>query len=333
MGAARALWIAFLILWALTQLVYGAVAPWAVAATALVLVFLNLAAMALLPGGLKLSTWNVGFLAAVLAVFALQFLPLNFLYPATSATRASHGIVGLWPGTADAFLTTRCLAQVGIYVLTALLVLKLRSDGVATSDILKGVGAVLILQAIAAIVRTTAGLPRIPFYESPVDPRAASGTFVNRNTFAGVMAMGVVCAAALAYSRLAGWRRGATGSGRRLESGVGWALAAAIMALGIVLSKSRGGAVAAGVGILLLPFLHRGRASVVGALVVLLLGMGGVMLADPSVLLDRFAALAAPEIRENSRWKIWTSTAAAAIHQPVLGFGIGTHPYAFHPYQ
>src|SRR5262245_15472776 len=101
MRPAKAIWIAFLILWSLAQLVYGAVAPWAVAAAALGLSLLNLAAMTLLPGGLRLSRATVAFLGAVLAVFLLQLLPLGFLFPVTSATRAGHGLVGFWPGTAD----------------------------------------------------------------------------------------------------------------------------------------------------------------------------------------------------------------------------------------
>ena len=64
MDRAKFLWIAFLVVWALSQLVYGAIAPWAVAATAGALVLLHAAAFVLLPGGLSLSRVTVGFLAA-----------------------------------------------------------------------------------------------------------------------------------------------------------------------------------------------------------------------------------------------------------------------------
>src|SRR4029079_7151657 len=98
---------------------------------------------------------------------------------------------------------------------------------------------------------------------------------VNRNTFAGMMAMGVVCAAAIAYSRFLA---------RRRELGAAWAAVTAILVVGLVLSKSRGGAVAAGVGLLLLPLLHRGKGSLAAAAAVLVAGAIGIALADPTVL-------------------------------------------------
>ncbi|HLY11807.1 MAG TPA: O-antigen ligase family protein, partial [Planctomycetota bacterium] len=325
MNRAHVLWCSFLAVWALGQIYYGAVAPVAVAATTLALAILLGLSLILLPGGLALSRATVGFLAVVLTIFALQFLPLRALFPATSALRAVHQSDGYLCGTADAFLTLRCLVQVGAYVLGALLVLKLRQEGVSSSTVLTGVSAVLLAQAGYALVQQFAGLPEIPFYGPRPAPDAASGTFVGRNTFAGVMAMGAVGSAALAYSRFLGRRR--------LESGVGWALATAFFLVALVLSKSRGGAVGAAVGLVLLPLLHRGRGSLAGAAAVLTAGAVGIALADPTVLVSRFNELDAQEIREDTRWRIWATTAAAATHQPVLGFGIGTHPHAYHPYQ
>jgi tetratricopeptide (TPR) repeat protein len=322
--AASALWIAFLAVWAATQLHYGAVAPWAVAASAAALAALNLAAMVLLPGGLALSRMTVAFLAGTAAIFAMQFLPLGFLVPATSALRASHGIVGAWPATADAFLTLRCLVQFFVYVLTALLVLKLRDGGVSGTTMMKGVCAVLVVQALYGLLQKFACLTEIPFYGPRGGSDAASGTFVNRNTFAGVMAIGIVAAAALAYSRFAS---------RPREAGVAWAGVTALFIAGLILSGSRGGALGAGIGLVLLPLLHRGRSSLTGAAAILVAGGAGMLLADPTVLVDRFNELDPQEIRENGRWQIWTSTASAGLHQPLLGFGVGSHPHAYHPYQ
>ena len=319
------LWTAFLAVWAGTQLYYGAVAPWAVGATTLALGVLLALSLILLPGGLALSRGTIGFLAAFVAVFALQFLPLNVLFPSTAALRHRHGIEGLLCGTADAFLTLRCLSQFSSYILAALLVLKLRKEGLASSTVLSGLCGVLLVQAGYALVQQFAGLAEIPFYGPRPAPDAASGTFVGRNTFAGVMAMGVVASAALAYSRFLGRRR--------LESGVGWALATAFFLVALGMSKSRGGAVGAAVGLVLLPLLHRGRGSLAGAAAVLAAGAVGIALADPTVLVGRFNELDTQELREDTRWRIWTSTAAAATRQPILGFGVGTHPHAYHPWQ
>lgn len=325
MDRAHALWTSFLVVWAGSQLFYGAVAPWAVAATTLALAILLALSMILLPGGLALSRGTVAFLAAVGGIFVLQFLPLNFLVPVTAALRSSHKIDGQFCATADAFLTLRCLAQVAGYGIAGLLVLKLRREGVATATVLQGLCGVLLAQAAYALVQQFGGLADIPFYGPRVAPDAASGTFVGRNTFAGVMAMGAVASAALAYARFLGRRR--------VESGVGWALATALFIVALVLSKSRGGAAAAALGLLLLPLLHRGRGSLAGAAALLAAGAVGVALADPTVLVNRFSEIDAQELHDNSRWRIWTTTAAAATRQPVLGFGVGTHPHAYHPFQ
>jgi len=318
------IWAAFLAVWALGQAAYGAVAPWAVAATTAALAVLLALSLRAVPDAPGMSRPLAGFLAAGGAIAALQFLPLDFLFPRTAAWRAAHE-AGAGPGTADAFLTLRALVQATGYVLAALLVLRLRRGGLSSSAVLKGLCAVLVLQAAWALVRLLAGIEAVPLYDGPLSAGVASGTIVSRNQFAGLMAMGVVAAAALSYSRLA-W-------GRRIGSGITWALAAALLALALVLSRSRGGAVAAAAGLLLLPLLHRGGASAAAAGAVAALGALGVALADPAVLLERFGALDPFEIAEDSRWAIWTSTARAATDQPLLGFGLGTHPHAYHPYQ
>jgi tetratricopeptide (TPR) repeat protein/O-antigen ligase len=325
MNRAHSLWTLFLVLWSLTQLVFGAVTPWLVAVTALALLALNVAAHLLCPEELRLGKATLLYLGIALGIFALQIIPLEFLFPATRTLRSSHGVKGLWPGTADLFLTVRCLVQFLVYVLTALLVLKLRAQGVSASRMMKGVCLVLALQAAYAVIQALGGLPEIPFYGPRESLDSASGTFVNRNTLGGILAMGLVASAALAYSGLVG--------GRSVEAGIGWALVTALFALGIVLSKSRGGAIGASVGLLLLPLLHRGGPSLAAAGVVVLVGGVGVLLADPSVLLERFGELEAQGWRENSRFKIWSASAAAALDQPLLGFGMGTYPSAFHPYQ
>ena len=65
MDRPHALWYAFLAVWAGTQLVYGAVAPWAVAATTIALGVLFGLSLLLLPGGLALSRGTLAFLAAM----------------------------------------------------------------------------------------------------------------------------------------------------------------------------------------------------------------------------------------------------------------------------
>jgi len=164
MDRPHALWFAWLAVWAAGQGVYGAVAPWAVAATALAAALLLALGLVLLPGGLALSRATLAFLIACAAVFALQLLPLGFLFPTTAALHAAHKTNGLFCGTADAFLTLRVLAQFSGYLASALLVLKLRREGVYSSTVLQGLCAVLLVQAAYGLVQQFGGLKTLPFF-------------------------------------------------------------------------------------------------------------------------------------------------------------------------
>jgi O-antigen ligase/tetratricopeptide (TPR) repeat protein len=333
---AKALWFAFLGLWLLTMLHYGAVLPWAVAATALALALLNGLAMILLPGGIRLSRFALAWLAAVGSVFLLQLLPLGpLLFPATHALRLTHGVPSLMPGTADLFYTIRSLTQLAAYILATLLVLRLRYAGLSISFMMKSLCVVLLPEALYGIIQFTANLGEIPFFGPRVSADSASGTMVNRNTFAGLMAMGIVMAAALGYSRFA-WPKGRRESGRgspRIESGLRWSAGAALFVFALVLSHSRGGALSAAVGVVMIPFLYRGKGSAFAAIGLVAAGAVAVALADPSILVDRFGQLDPYALGEDSRVRIWSTTLQAAMHQPVLGFGVGTHPHAYHPFQ
>ncbi|MBI2933089.1 MAG: O-antigen ligase family protein, partial [Planctomycetes bacterium] len=66
------------------------------------------------------------------------------------------------------------------------------------------------------------------------------------------------------------------------------------------------------------------------AIVIVLLGATTVIAANPTILLERFSDLGSSQ---GARWTFWSTTLAAALRQPLLGFGIGTHPVAYHPFQ
>src|SRR4030095_2813941 len=154
-----------------------------------------------------------------------QFLPVApLLFPHTAALRTTHGVGQLWPATADAFYTVRVLAQMAIYVMAGLLVLRLRQAGLGTSQVIVGLVAVLMLEAAWGMNRGFAQIDRVLFYNLAVVPESASGTLVSRNNFGGLMAIGLVLATVRAYGRFA-WpirepnkprwmRRGGGGLGR-----------------------------------------------------------------------------------------------------------------------
>jgi tetratricopeptide (TPR) repeat protein len=334
---ARTLWIAFLAVWAATLFVFGAVKPWAVSATALAMAALYGLSLILLPDPPRLSKTGLWFLGGFAAILLLQAAPLPFLFRYTSRLRETHGVGTFWPGTADALLSARFAAQAAAYVLAALLVIRLRQSGLSTSAAIRGLLVVAGLEAGWGVIRDLGQIDWIPFYDGPRSG-GASGTLVNRNNFAGLCAMGLVLAAALAAARFSWPPRRADESsrpalGRRIESGLGWALLAALFAAAILLSKSRGAALAAMAGLAVLPFLHRGRANASGMTALAAAGILTLVATNPSGLLERFGEMDPFEISGDLRWQIWKHTTSAAGWQPLLGFGVGTHPTAFHPFQ
>jgi tetratricopeptide (TPR) repeat protein len=340
-GPVSPLWLSFLALWALTQLVFGAVRPWAVAAAAATLALLNLAAMLLLPGPLRLSRAALVFLSACAALFLLHLLPgPSFLFPVTASLREAHGVAGPWPATADASLTVYALAQVSIYVLTALLVVRLRQAGLPSATALKGLCAVLVAQGLYALAQVSFGFQGIPFFGARVYGDAASGTLVNRNSFAGLMGMGLAVATGLAFrdfveaNRRVDLGRSAASWNRRVEKGLMWGLAVALFIACIVLSKSRAGACAAFTALLVVPLLSGGGSATLGVTALAVLGAGAMLVAQPEALFERLLQTERTGGFEGDiRWTLWRSTLEGAARQPFLGFGVGTHPQAYHPFQ
>jgi len=199
-----AIWIAFLALWAGSLLWIGGVSEAGLPVTATAFALLYLASLVLLREPARLSKGAVIFLLALAGLFLIQLLPVApLLFPRTAALRTTHGVGQLWPATADAFYTVRMVAQVATYVLSGLLVLRLRQAGLSTSQVITGLLAVLVVEAGAALVQSFAGLKDIPFFGPRPSPDSASGTLVSRNNFGGLMAMGLVLASVRAYGRFA----------------------------------------------------------------------------------------------------------------------------------
>jgi O-antigen ligase/tetratricopeptide (TPR) repeat protein len=333
------LWYAFLAVWSGSLIWIGGVSEGGLPVVVAAVSILYGTSLLILKEPARLSRGAVIFLLAFAALFLIQLLPLPFLFPKNAALRATHGVGQLWPATADVFYTVRTLAQVAVYAMCGLLVLRLRQGGLATSQILTGIIAVLVVEASYGLLQVFAEIKDVAFYGPRPSPDSASGTLVSRNNFGGLMAIALVLALVRAYGRIA-WpvRAGGAESGkprwmRRLEGGTGWALAAALFAVAMVLSKSRGATLAAAGGLTLLPFFYRGRASVAGAVALLAIGAAAVFVANPAGLMQRFGQLDPFEISADDRWTIFSTTAQAALNQPLLGFGWGTHPRAYHPYQ
>jgi len=336
MSPVMVVWSLFLAIWSFSLVWLGGVTHQGTPITAVSLALLYLASLIVLREPARLSRGAVICFAAIAGTFLLHILPgPAFLFPYTASLRKLHGLGPWWPASADAYYTARVLAQAASYALSGLLILRLRQAGLSTSTVLAGLCGVMAVEALYGLVQQFGGIREIPFFGPRPSPDSASGTIVSRNNFGGLMAIAFVLAVARAWSRFAWPPRGGDKPRwiRRVEGGWTWALGAFLFAVALIASKSRGANLAAMGGLALLPLLHRGRASLAGIAALVSVAAVAVFVANPVGLAQRFTELDPFDLGADSRWTIFTTTAAAALHQPILGFGWGTHPRAYHPFQ
>jgi O-antigen ligase len=208
---------------------------------------------------------------------------------------------------------------------------------------------VLVLAALAVAIFGVVG--RLLFGNRlygliPVPTVTPFGPFVSKNHFAGYVEMAALLALGLGLGLSDEARRG----GGRLdwiESRSAWRpllafSAFATLALAVLLSQSRGGALSLGAGLLALPFLRqlargrRARRSSVLLAGALALSLGGLaLLALPAESRDRLATIVAArtDFSASYRLRVWRDALQATAGSPLLGFGLGTFADALPPFK
>lgn len=191
---------------------------------------------------------------------------------------------------------------------------------------------------LLAVATAEAVLGMVQYFLNP-GAGQATGTYINRNHFAGLMEM--VLPLAVMYA--AAVRR--RGSSRR-HSPAAPALRACIllacaglMLAAAIYSLSRMGFLAALAGLFVTGALAAGanfgpRARrITGAAVVAAIALGTVFL-PPDRLIERFAFLAsADEISSDTRYEIWRETLDLIRAYPAVGCGLGAYESVFSKYQ
>jgi O-antigen ligase len=168
-------------------------------------------------------------------------------------------------------------------------------------------------------------LPKVHFLDT------ATGTFVNPNHFACLLAMSLPCGLALVYDRTR--RHGAGGGTARwaawlsTDGSRNWLLGLLLVigAAGLLLSHSRAGIVLGGLALgltLLGAGRHQGlRTRAVVALLVFAAAIMPLAQLGTERLVDRFAA--APEELHGARVRVWVDTLSLVAGHPVVGCGFG----------
>ena len=164
-------------------------------------------------------------------------------------------------------------------------------------------------------------------------PGFLTGAFVNRNSFATLLGMGVVLAIALMCSPLP-WRRSQGDGADTLMWRAGFALAAVFLITSLLATGSRMGVLstAAGLATLGLCLLGRGRGSWQGLVLILapLFILPVLLLAGSGTLFDRMMDLAE---NADSRLALYRATLTMICDAPFLGTGLDNFPQGFRQYQ
>ncbi len=286
-------------------------------------------------------------LAGFLIVPALQMVPLpgsaqSVLFPVRAKLNAAlAGIIpagGRTPGTVDAGETFRIAIQHlgGICVLGVIfLAARTRRSLILLAWALVASGA---FQAAYGFAEYATGRQHIFGFEKRWYLDSATGTFINRNHFAGYLALTLPFALGLARYSLARaggtWRSIAAPRGGQAILA---ALAAVVMAVGLMASGSRGGWISVAFALLLanvlVPFTF-GRRIFWGFLAVFL--TAAVILAaliGTEPVAERMGRLPKDAATTEGRIEAWRVAARMAGDAPLLGVGEGTFKCLYPAYR
>ena len=346
---------------ALSPLPFGAVQPEATAA--LVCVTAALGALWMVERarrGRPPLPWSdplllAGALFALFAAAQTVALPpaaLAAISPRAAALRAAYEpgasvapAASAWrPLSLNPFATRQAAARFIACLVAALITIELCGRKTTRRLLASALVAGGVFQAIYGLAEFFSGRQQIFGYAKKYYTDVATGTFINRNHFAGYLAMTLPMAIALAASvldpqgtagrtssgdRVPLGERLARSSGRRLFAATGLLLLALAMATALVCSGSRMGIASALLALLAvgLPALVRGRGR--GFAVAVLLVAGGTLVLisqgdAADAILGRFALSAQEVSGAMGRRSIWAQAAAMAASFPLAGAGLGT---------
>ncbi|MGH9461607.1 MAG: O-antigen ligase family protein [Vicinamibacteria bacterium] len=163
----------------------------------------------------------------------------------------------------------------------------------------------------------------------PVPSANPFGPFVNHNHFAGFVEMCALVALGGAIGHL----------GRRSQTvSILMGGSALFMGVALVLSRSRGGFLAAAAGAVILGALAlRGKARTRVSVLAVWVGAVALLIlfAAPSGVIERIGSIgrASEDVSMQYRLRLWSDSVRLALRSPVIGTGLGTYGAAIPPYR
>ena len=280
--------------------------------------------------------------ALLVALVALQMCPLPISWRVTDAENLSNSGSTWATLTIDPFATrvhSLVLVTCVIGFFLAQTVCKTRSG---KWHLLMGIVGLGVFEAFYGLVQYLTGWQRIFSYVKKYDLEEATGTYINRNHYAGLLEMLFPFTIALTLREL--WklqkRKGAMPKLKtlliesRLQNLLLWLSISLVTFAAIIFSRSRMGIAAAGISLVLVFGLaagsrFRSRTAFVFALTFVLLSMSLMLWIGLGSVLERFQTVNQEYGSDYSRMSIWQDTLKLIGQHPWFGTGFGTFPVAF----
>lgn len=301
---------------------------------------------------LPIPRWPVFFI--LLALLQVIPLPSKFIESLSPARLMSLDLAGVSPVKGvwttlsiyphDTVLAlVKILAYVGSFMLAAYLF----DSRKGKSNLVRGLIYLGCFEAAYGTVQYLTGLHKIFAYTKQYDLEEATGTYINRNHFAGLLelTMPFVLGSIFYHYQLWSERRRAGGDRRtaaaRSSAGIRsifYLFLLLIMAVGVVLSRSRMGILAVVFSIvfvaMLAQFKTRQRIWMLGVFLFLVCVAGYGLWIGLDPVLSRFEEMRNPNyLRMEGRVSFWTASLQMIRDYPLFGSGLGTFPIAFRRYQ
>lgn len=202
-------------------------------------------------------------------------------------------------------------------------------------------------ESLYGLIQAYSGSPQVLWFKAITERNAATGTYINRNQFAGFMEMGLLLAVAFSAALSEREKESITDresfrkrvsrfvSGEQLFSKrILIFFAGVVMGIGLIFSASRGGMIAAAGGLLCMGILflfkktHRRKGFLI--LVFFLMIAGYSLYIGVEYPISRFNTF---EISLEQRLKYVTNTLKMFNDYQLTGVGVGNFQYAYPPYQ
>jgi len=351
---------AMALLIALAPLPFGSVdpLPYAVLQLCLIAVAIGWVAMRVAAGQPPLP-WRDPVLlggAALLLYGLAQMAPmpptmLGTLSPAAAALRAAHAPdpSGWAPLSLYPYGTWRSCLHVACWTLAALMIRHCAVDLKGRLVVAGGLVSGALFQAGYGLYEFISGRQHIFGYQKQFFTDVATGTFISRNNYAGYLEMAIPVTLALAMLTLARSNAGLSGSNvplkRRLAAATGRQsfkallilMGAFLMAMALLMSRSRMGIIATLVSLLAggLAVGLKGRSrrfALASVAVALVAGLFATQI-DILPVVNRFELLRGEFGTGYGRLAVWKEAVPMLAAYPLFGTGMGTWEMAFSPWR